>query len=232
MRLRAPAERARLCDLLDERGPDAPTLCAGWRTGDLAAHLVVREHSVLAAAGIVVPVLAPVTARAMARVRRRPFPTVVDRIRRGGLLPREGRLGEALHLLEFVVHQEDIRRAPPDLDASADFSAPNAGPVNAAAAPADAGPVDAGLEDAVFEQLRRSARALGRNVPSGVGVLLRSARHGSIDVRRGPAVLVVDGAPVELALWLFGRVAASRVHVEQHGGPDDLVARVESTLGR
>jgi uncharacterized protein (TIGR03085 family) len=224
VRLRAPAERARLCDLLDERGPDAPTLCAGWRTGDLAAHLVVREHSVFAAAGIFLPVLAPVTVRAMARVRQRPFPAVVDRIRRGGLLPAEGRLGEALHLLEFVVHREDILRASPDLGA-ADLGAADLG------AP-DAAPVDAGLQDAVFTQLRRSAHVLGRNVPSGVGVLLRSSTHGSIDVRRGPAVLVVDGAPVELALWLFGRVSASRVSVERHGGPDDTVARVESSLRR
>jgi len=155
---------------------------------------------------------------------------VVARIRRGGLLPREGRLGEALHLLEFVVHGEDIRRAPADPDA------PDAAPLDAAA-PVDAvlveaGPVDPGLEDGVFEQLRRSARALGRTVPSGVGVLLRSSRHGSSDMRRGPAVLIVDGAPVELALWLFGRVAASRVHIERHGGPHDLVSRVESALGR
>ena len=69
-------------------------------------------------------------------------------------------------------------------------------------------------------------------MPSGVGVLLCSSRHGSIDVRRGPTALVVARAPVELALWLFGRVAASRVHVERHGGPHDLVTRVESTLGR
>lgn len=218
VRLWAPAERERLCDLLDERGPDAPTLCAGWRTGDLAAHLVVREGSVLASAGIFVPVLAPVTARAMARVRRRPFPAVVNRIRRGGLLPRDGRMGEALHLLEFVVHRQDILRASPDLDGSD-------------AAGVDAGLVDAGLADAVFEQLRRSVRVLGRNVPPGVGVLLRSPQHGSIDVRRGPAVLIVDGAPVELALWLSGRTAVSRVRLEQHGGPDDLIAQVESSLG-
>jgi uncharacterized protein (TIGR03085 family) len=212
VRFQAPAERARLCDLLDRRGPEAPTLCAGWTTGDLAAHLVVREHTLLAAAGIFVPVLAPVTARAMARVRRRPFPAVVDRIRRGGLLSREGRLGETLHLLEFVVHRQDIARASTGL-------APPAG-----------GEVDAGLDAAVFEQLRRSSWALGRRVPPGVGILVRSGRHGSIDVRRGPAVLVVDGPPVELALWLVGRVEASRVRVEHHGGTDDVVARVEASL--
>ena len=40
----ARAERASLCDLLAEVGPDAPTLCEGWTTALLAAHLVVRER--------------------------------------------------------------------------------------------------------------------------------------------------------------------------------------------
>ncbi len=33
-------ERAALCDALAETGPEAPTLCAGWLTADLAAHLL------------------------------------------------------------------------------------------------------------------------------------------------------------------------------------------------
>src|SRR5882762_622635 len=37
-------ERRELCDLFLELGPDAPTLCEGWTTLDLAAHLVLREH--------------------------------------------------------------------------------------------------------------------------------------------------------------------------------------------
>ena len=37
-------ERMGLCDLFVELGPDAPTLCEGWTTADLAAHLVLREH--------------------------------------------------------------------------------------------------------------------------------------------------------------------------------------------
>ncbi len=40
-------ERAELCDLFDELGPDAPTLCGDWTTADLAAHLVVRERNPL-----------------------------------------------------------------------------------------------------------------------------------------------------------------------------------------
>jgi hypothetical protein len=48
-------EREQLCDLLDELGPGAPTLLVTWTTHDLAAHLVVREHDLLAAPGLVTP---------------------------------------------------------------------------------------------------------------------------------------------------------------------------------
>ena len=41
---RQTVEYARLCDLLDEHGPKAPTLLDPWTTLDLAAHLVVREY--------------------------------------------------------------------------------------------------------------------------------------------------------------------------------------------
>ena len=48
-------ERAALCDTLEKYGPDAPTLCAGWLTLDLAAHLVAREARSDAAIGLVFP---------------------------------------------------------------------------------------------------------------------------------------------------------------------------------
>ncbi|HEX6919337.1 MAG TPA: maleylpyruvate isomerase family mycothiol-dependent enzyme, partial [Actinomycetes bacterium] len=54
----ARAERAALSDLLESLGPDAPTLCEGWDTRDLAAHLVVRERRMDAAPGIVLRPLA------------------------------------------------------------------------------------------------------------------------------------------------------------------------------
>jgi uncharacterized protein (TIGR03083 family) len=56
-------ERAALCDLLDELGPDQPTLCTGWQTRDLAAHLVVRERRPDAAPGILFAPLAGYTKR-------------------------------------------------------------------------------------------------------------------------------------------------------------------------
>ncbi len=48
----ARSERACLCDVLTEFGEDAPTLCEGWLTRDLAAHLFVRERRPLAMPGI------------------------------------------------------------------------------------------------------------------------------------------------------------------------------------
>ena len=48
----ADTERAALCDLLDQLGPDAPTLCTGWTTRDLATHLYVRDRNPRAWAGI------------------------------------------------------------------------------------------------------------------------------------------------------------------------------------
>ncbi|WP_461013210.1 maleylpyruvate isomerase N-terminal domain-containing protein, partial [Trueperella pyogenes] len=45
-------ERRRLADLLLAKGPDAPTLCEGWFTRDLAAHLWIREHRLDAAVGM------------------------------------------------------------------------------------------------------------------------------------------------------------------------------------
>ena len=49
-------ERAQLSDLLDELGPEAPTLLAPWTTRDLAAHLVLREHDSRPAPGLSCPV--------------------------------------------------------------------------------------------------------------------------------------------------------------------------------
>ena len=54
-------------------GPEAPTLCAGWTTRDLAAHLVVREARPDAAAGIVLPALASRMEELRLREAERPW---------------------------------------------------------------------------------------------------------------------------------------------------------------
>src|ERR1700678_3703297 len=46
------SERRALCDLFGELGPDAPTLCEGWTTSDLAVHLIMCEARPHAWAGV------------------------------------------------------------------------------------------------------------------------------------------------------------------------------------
>jgi uncharacterized protein (TIGR03085 family) len=50
----AQRERASLVETMRSIGPDAPTLCEGWTTRDLAAHLVVRERRLDATPGIMI----------------------------------------------------------------------------------------------------------------------------------------------------------------------------------
>ena len=94
-------ERRALCDLLEELGPDAPTLCAGWTTFDLAAHLVLREH------------FHRWSDAQRAAEKAKGFPALVARLRSGApLIPwRLPRLRNVLNGAEYFIHHEDVRRA-------------------------------------------------------------------------------------------------------------------------
>jgi uncharacterized protein (TIGR03085 family) len=110
-------ERRELCDLLIELGPDAPTLCEGWTTADLAAHLVLREH------------YHRWSDSQRAAEKAKGFPAVVARLRAGApLIPwRIPRIRNVFNGIEFFIHHEDVRRANgrgpraemPDLEALA-----------------------------------------------------------------------------------------------------------------
>lgn len=109
----AAAERDALADTLAAVGPTTPTCCEGWLSRDLAAHLVLREHRPFAALGIVVKPLAPMTDRLQRRLAAGDYAHLVESVR---TRPRWGptrfdRLDEAINLVEFFVHHEDVRRA-------------------------------------------------------------------------------------------------------------------------
>src|SRR5690349_5974890 len=78
----ARLERARLCDLFERVGPHASTLCEGWDTHHLAAHLVAREGSPL---GVVTALVKRQTGDELVdqMVRERDFASLVDDVRRG-----------------------------------------------------------------------------------------------------------------------------------------------------
>ena len=53
----AKRERSALAQTLRTLGPDVPTLCQGWNSFDLLAHLITRETRPDAALGIFIPAL-------------------------------------------------------------------------------------------------------------------------------------------------------------------------------
>jgi uncharacterized protein (TIGR03085 family) len=204
-------ERTALCDLLTELGPDQPTLCAGWQTGDLAAHLVLRERRLDAGAGVMGGPLAGYTRRVQNRLRARtPFPRLVELIRTGpprlSMFALPG-MDERANLVEYLVHHEDVRRAQPDWEPRQ---------------------MSQDVADELWQRLRL-ARLMLRRAPVGVELVRADAPttgDGAGRVRitakaRTPMVTVA-GTPDELTLWTMGRTDAARVRMD--GGDADIAA--------
>lgn len=204
----ARTERQALADLFMEVGPDAPTLCEGWTTADLAAHLVLRERRPDAAAGILVKPLSGYTDRVQRSVRDgRPWADLVDTVRNGPPFPLSlNPLDETVNTVEYFVHLEDVRRAQPGWEPRR---------------------LDPGLEQALWSRLKMMARALLRRSP--VGVTLRAPGFGEVEARAGDPRVTVTGAPGELVLFAFGRQAAARVDTE--GDPDACARLRQAQLG-
>jgi len=203
----ARAQRGALADALEQAGPEAPTLCDGWTTRDLAAHVILRERRPDAAPGIMVPALAGWTARVGARIARRDYATLVGQVRSG---PRFsplalGPLDEATNLTEFFVHTEDVLRAQPDWRAR---------------------PIGDDLAAALWQQLRRHAARALRSQP--YRITLSAPGHGTRTSGEGPAV-TVSGAPGELMLFVVGRQAVA--DVELTGPLDALTTLRGARLG-
>jgi uncharacterized protein (TIGR03085 family) len=203
MSTHAQRERLLLADLLEQAGPDGPTLCEGWSTRDLAAHVVVRERRGDAAAGLFVPQLADRLERVRTEYARKPYEELIQLIRTGP--PRLSpfsikQVDEASNTVEFYVHAEDVRRAAPDWTPRA---------------------VDPVFADALWARLERAARLTGRKSP--VGLVLRRPNGQTAVARKGSPVVTVTGEPGELTVFAFGRQDAAQVEVD---GDKDAVARL------
>jgi uncharacterized protein (TIGR03085 family) len=109
----ARRERAALVATMRAIGPDAPTLCTGWTTKDLAAHLVVRERRLDAAPGIMISGLAGYTDRVQRNtVTSTDWETLLDQIASGPPLWSPLRVVDPIaNMDEMFIHHEDVRRA-------------------------------------------------------------------------------------------------------------------------
>jgi uncharacterized protein (TIGR03085 family) len=206
----AAEERAALCDAALELGPDAETLCGGWDVGDLVAHLVLRDGS-LSAVGIVIPPLAGLTDRGMARLRQEhDFTTLVRRLRTGPPRHSPFRLKPVDRLLngmEYFIHHEDMRRAQSGWK------------------PRDLSP---GVQDALWRGVKSSGRALVRNAAVGV-VASRSDSAETAVLKGAERSVTVHGLPAEVALFVFGR--KDQAEVELRGDQADIDLLRDTSLG-
>lgn len=204
----AVSERHALCNLMDQLGPDAPTLCGGWTTRDLAAHLVIREGRPVAAAGIFLPPLARLTARVQRSIAERPWPELVDLVRTGPpwwSLMRLEPMGEEIKGTEFFVHHEDVRRV------GRGWRRREADPHRA---------------EALWAVLSRLAWLCYRHSP--VGVVLRRPDGAERLARRGRRSVTVIGSPEELTLHAYGRAEAM---VDLEGDQMDVQRLQDSQRG-
>lgn len=197
-------ERAELCDLMRELGPDAPTLNEGWDVIDLAAHLVVRERDLWAAGGIMFGgPMRWLLERAMDRRRSQGLERLVEIIGAGEpvwtrVMPKGAQLSE------YYIHHEDVRRA------------------NGLGPRTDRPDLDQKLARLVAG----SAGMTLRRVPTGVAMVW----DGNVIHEHGPEPrAVISGPPGDILLYLSGRRGAAQV--ELGGDPDSVAALAEAPLG-
>jgi uncharacterized protein (TIGR03085 family) len=189
-------ERRALADLLAELGPEAPTLCEGWSTAHLAAHVVVRDRRPDALPGYALEQLpggklvAGWSHRLEDQLRTSsPYAAIVDRVRSGppAWMPFAWPvISRPLNTAEFAIHHEDVRRAQPGWEPRT-------------------------LARAEQDQLWSVAALHARRAAGRRGLVLRRSDVPEVEKRFGAGGRTVTGEPLELLLWAAGRRDVARV---------------------
>jgi uncharacterized protein (TIGR03085 family) len=192
----AQSERAALSDLFEQIGPDASTLCAGWATRDLCAHLVVRESRPDAALGLVIPALSGWTKRVQDHASAQSWEELVTTVRNGPPRLSVFNLPGADALLntgEYFVHLEDVRRAAPDWK------------------PRE---LPARFQDALWSIVSKRSSILLKKVPTGV-ILERTDVDPPMrkTAKKGSPSVTMSGPAAELLLFAFGRRDHAQVEI-------------------
>jgi uncharacterized protein (TIGR03085 family) len=181
----AQRERAALVETMRGVGPDAPTLCEGWKTRDLAAHLVIREYRPDAMPGILIPFFASHTEKVQNQVAETDWDALVDKVASGPPVYSPLKLLDPVaNVAEMFIHHEDVRRAQPGWEPRA-------------------------LEPALGNSLRRTLPLMARmtlaKMPARVA--LRTSEGKTVLTAGQGAAVTVTGAPEELLLFAVGRTA-------------------------
>jgi uncharacterized protein (TIGR03085 family) len=206
----ARLERHRFADELLAAGPDAPTLCEGWTTRDLAAHVIARERRPDAMPGVLISALSGHTGRVRDKIASREWNDIVELIRSGPPVwspTRINRVDRLVNTTEFFVHLEDVRRADGAWEVRE---------------------LDDDLAEDLAAALGRIAKMLARKAPAGISLEPDGGRH-RITARDAEPMVIVRGPTGELVLWMFGRQDHARVEYE--GDADAIEALGSASFG-
>jgi uncharacterized protein (TIGR03085 family) len=193
-------ERLLVADTLRAVGPDQPTLCEGWTTHHLAAHLKIREGNPLDEARNILSGDAAVASA----VRHQDFEALVRRVESGPpalSIFRLPKLEPILNSLEFYIHHEDVRRAQADWK------------------PRE---LPSWAQDQLWRATLGATKFALRKEKVGV-TLARTDTGETADVKEGPegaGRVVLRGLASELILYLYGRRDVADIEIT---GPDDAV---------
>lgn len=191
-------ERADIAQTLAAAGPGAPTLCAGWQSQHLAAHLVLRDRTPWRMSP------GPLESLAASSTDPESYAALVAQVAEGPGKATPGYwFGEQMNLLELFVHSEDLRRAGPDGARSTE--------------------VDPEHARALWKQFRLFSRMLLRPAPVGVVLVVPDGpRVVARKARSGSGSVVVTGELADVILFAFGRGSSTRVTFQ--GAPADVSA--------
>ncbi|QOR72316.1 TIGR03085 family protein [Ruania alkalisoli] len=202
----AQREQHALLETMRAAGPDAPTLCEGWQTRHLAAHLYLRGHrpwALLRGADAAIDELSTTLTEPHS------YEDLLAEFSGSGpgmsglvSLPLLGdRADETANHLEYLVHHEDVRRA-------------GERPTDPRALPAE-------QELAIWNATVAMARLAYRSAPTGVVLVWPGGPRAQ--VRKDSDSVALVGEPVEQALYAFGR--RDHADLTLRGAPD-AVARM------
>jgi uncharacterized protein (TIGR03085 family) len=199
-------ERRDICDLFDRIGPDAPTLCTGWTTRDLAVHIVVREGHALSQRGKPGTRWGAWGQRVWSDTAALPWPELIAAVRNGP--PRWSAFAipgadALLNTAELFVHHEDVRRAQPDWQ------------------PRE---LAVGFSDVLWRTVAgRFSGILLNRFPLPVILRRQDAAGGEKVARKGSPRATMSGPAQEILLYVFGRKEHALVTID---GDDDALARL------
>lgn len=217
--------RNQLVSVLLKTGPGKPTLCEGWNTEHMVAHLVLRETRPDIAAGVVIPPLASRTDRKTEELAGqltdgRSYMEAVEKFGSANAPQRKNETVDyGMNFAEYVIHREDVLRGSPDSTE-----------MNGAESRIE------GENERIWKTIGSQGKMFAKDYPDGLTVVgtdddgepaygTKTLREPSASSRisglvqkvvKAPSTgehVTITGTPLEILLYLFGRREAANVRI-------------------